>query len=476
MKKSFLFSISILLILLSFKGSAQDKYKINIQVKGLSDSTAYLSYYYGKGMYYRDTAQFDQQGKVQFDGKDTLPHGMYSLILGTNKLFDIMLDVQEFSMITDTSDYILNMKTKGSKENELFYEYMKYINTKQRLARDLFKKKETVDEKEKEEIDKTLKGIDSEVKVYIAEMHQTHKGSLTSNFVYSTDNPQVPPAPKNPDGTIDSLFAFKYYKAHYFDNFDFNDERLLRTPSFHKKIMYYVDKLTLQDPDSVIISVDYLLNKVKDNKVLFKFTLSQLTSKYERSENMGFDAIFVHLGKNYFMNGYASDWFSDDQLKKLSERVTTLDPLLIGKMAPNVVVKDTSQTKFLELYGVDAEFTILYIWSPDCGHCKTATPKLKKLYDKVKGKGVEVFAVGNDYENEPWIEFINKHDLDWINGSDGPTFRSNYQRDYDVYSTPQTYLLDKDKKILSKKMSIESLEKILEYFLEEKEKEKLNEK
>lgn len=476
MKKGFLFSILILFILVSFKSSGQSNYKIDLQVKGLSDTVAYLSYYYGKGMYYRDTSNFDKQGKIRFVGKDTLPHGMYSLILGNDKLFDIMLDVQQFSMATDTSDYILNMKTKGSKENEIFYEYIKFINSNQRLAKELLKKRETADEGEKKEIEESLKNIDDQVRTFIADLHKSHKGSLTSNFIYSTESPIVPPPPKKADGSIDSSFAFRYFKAHYFDNFDFNDERLLRTPSFNNKMMYYVDKLTLQDPDSVIISVDYILDKVKDNKVLFKFALSQLTSKYERSENMGFDAIFVHLGKNYFMQGMANEWFSEDQLKKLAERVTTLDPLLIGKKAPNIVVKDTSQTKFLELYNVKAEFTILYIWSPDCGHCKTATPKLKKLYDKVKDKGVEVFAVGNDYENEPWIEFINKHNLDWINGSDGPTYRSNYQQVYDVFSTPQTYLLDKDKKILSKKMSIDSLEKILEYFLEQKEKEKADEK
>jgi hypothetical protein len=94
------------------------------------------------------------------------------------------------------------------------------------------------------------------------------------------------------------------------------------------------------------------------------------------------------------------------------------------------------------------------------------------LYDKVKDKGVEVFAVGSEYENEEWKEFIIKHELNFLNGSDGETMQSNFRNSYDVFSTPQTYLLDKDKNILSKKMSIESLEQILEYYIEEKENEK----
>ena len=85
----------------------------------------------------------------------------------------------------------------------------------------------------------------------------------------------------------------------------------------------------------------------------------------------------------------------------------------------------------------------------------------------------DIVTIVCDTEKEllqKWIKFIRKHDLNFINGSDGESYQSNFRTLYDVYSTPQTYLLDKDKKILSKKMSIESLEKILEYFIEERDK------
>src|SRR5690606_37778877 len=97
------------------------------------------------------------------------------------------------------------------------------------------------------------------------------------------------------------------------------------------------------------------------------------------------------------------------------------EPLLIGKKAPNIIVKDTAQEKTLRLYDVEAKYTIVYIWSPECGHCKVTTPELLEIYHKNKDKGVEVFAVGNEFENEAWLEYIRKNNLDWINGSDGKT-------------------------------------------------------
>ena len=451
---------------------AQKEYKINIEVAGLSDSTAYLAYYYGKGQYYRDTTQIDKNGKLVFEGKDSLIHGMYSLIVDDRRLFDFMVDNQVFSMQTDTGFTILNMKVKGSNETKIFYEYLLFLNERQGTAKKLNEKKKNGTATEQKAAGQALLNLDKEVKSYIANFHKKHNGSFTSNFIYAIEYPTVPEAPKNEDGSIDSTFAFNYFKAHYFDNYDFSDERLLRTTTFHDKITYYVNKLTVPDPDSLIVAMDYLLGNTQKSPVLFKYTLTHFTSFFERSENMGMDGVFVHLGKNYFMKGLAKEWFTDKQLEKLSERVIALDPLLIGKKAPNIVVKDTAQKKFLELYAVEADFTVVYIWSPTCGHCKTSTPKLKTLYDKVKDKGVEVFAVGSEYENEEWKEFIIKHELNFLNGSDGETMQSNFRNSYDVFSTPQTYLLDKDKNILSKKMSIESLEQILEYYIEEKENEK----
>ena len=458
------------IIIIGTEGKAQKGYSIDITLDGITDSTAYLAYYYGKGQYYRDTTKVDGQGEMNFKGSDTLEHGMYSLIIGQRKWFDFMLDNQTISLKTDTSYTILNMKVKGSEETKIFYEYLAFLNERQATARKLTEKKKTGSDREQKDAGAALKNLDTEVKDYIALFHERHKGSLASNFIYAVEYPNVPEAPKNEDGSIDSTFAFRYFKAHYFDNYDFTDSRLLRTTTFHDKIVFYTTKLTVPDPDSIIISLDYILGNAKKNPDLFKYALTHFTSYYERSENMGMDAVFVHLAKNYFMNGLAKEWFTDKQLEKLSERANALEPLLIGKKAPNIVVKDTAQKEFLELYAVDADFTIVYIWSPECGHCKTSTPKLKTLYDKMKDKGVEVFAVGNEFENEEWIKFIRKHDLNFINGSDGETFQSNFRTLYDVYSTPQTYLLDKDKKILSKKMSIESLENILEYFIEERDK------
>jgi len=471
--KPFILAIISLSILSLYPSRAMSQgYEIKIQIKGFPDTIAYMSYFYGAGQFYRDTTTVDKDGKFTFSSeKDTLEHGMYSVLIKDKKVFDFLVNEQRISFQSDTNALIPHMKVKGSPENEIFFDYLKYLDLKNDEVRMYRRKIQDLsgDSAAIASYQSKIKGLDKDVKTFIANLHKEHPGSFTSNFIYALEYPTVPEAPEDADST----FGFKYFKAHFFDNFAWDDERLLRTSTFQEKIDYYIEKLTLQDADSIIKSVDYILGNLENNLTTYKYTLSYLTSKYERSQIMGMDAVFVHLAKEYFIRK-RPDWFSDQNLKKLVERANALDPLLIGKKAPNIIVKDTAMKKFLQLYEVKSKYTVVYIWSPDCGHCKEATPKLKVLYDKYRDKGLEVFAVGNEFENEEWIKFINKHNLDWINGSDGGDFRSNFRGLYDVYSTPQTYLLDENKKILSKKMTVESLERMLEYYYSKDSKEKLN--
>lgn len=460
--KKFLFSISLILSSALF---AQEGYQLNFKITGVPDGEIYLANYYGSGQYYKDTA-YSTDGTFSFVGETPLKEGMYSIIKDNGRVFDFMVDGQNFSMSTDTAAPLKNMVIENSPENTLFYEYMNYLSTQQSIMKDLkAQKAATEKKKEIEKIDESIKDLDKTVSDYRKSFFKKHANSFTSKFLQAMEFPEIPETPKLKNGQLDSLFPYRYTKKHLFDHIDFTDERFINSPAYHEKMAYYISKLTPQIPDSINAAADFLLKKAV-NPEIFRYTLSYITTTYEKSEYIGMDAVFVHMARNYYLNGKA-DWISEQQLKKIKERADALEPLLIGKKAPNIIVKDTAQKNYLQLYDVQAKYTIVYIWSPECGHCKKSTPVLKKLYDKYKSEGLKVFAVGNDFENEKWIEFIKKNKLDFINGSDGGEFTSNFRHTYDVYSTPQTYLLDKDKKIIIKKVEIEELDKFLDQLIKE---------
>jgi hypothetical protein len=91
-----------------------------------------------------------------------------------------------------------------------------------------------------------------------------HDGHGNGGFIQRLSENSIQAILEN--GKKDSTFAYRYYKAHFWDNIDFSDDRMLRTPIFHPKVKQYMEKLTAQGPDyvdSINASADYLISKAK---------------------------------------------------------------------------------------------------------------------------------------------------------------------------------------------------------------------
>jgi protein-disulfide isomerase len=148
---------------------------------------------------------------------------------------------------------------------------------------------------------------------------------------------------------------------------------------------------------------------------------------------------------------------------------------LIGEKAANLDMLDASG-KPAALYDLKAEYTIVCFWDPNCGHCKEEVPRLDSIYQASwKNHGVKVYAVltPDDKENvkPEWEKFISEHKLsEWTNvykpkemeEAEYAAQKPGYRQLYDVIMTPTIYLLDKDKHIIGKKLTIFQLNELLE--------------
>jgi len=481
-----LISCLVLFPSLSQGKDGEKKYEIKIKINGLPDTTFYLANFYAKNQYYKDTARSDKKGLMVFSGEEELEEGMYSLVLGDRKIMDLFVIEKFMSFETDTIETVRSMKIKGSKENSLFYEYMNYLKEKEIAAGPIQKELKDEDEEVVKEAREKLGVIDTDVTAYVKNFIEVNSDYFVSKFLNGMREVEIPEAPKDEEGNItDSLFQYRYFREHFFDNIDFSDARYLRTPVYHQKLSAWITKYTYQVPDSLYSAIDFVVNKSRANEELFRYTVSWITNNYETSKIMGMDAIFVHMAENYYMTDEV-DWIDSTKKSKIDKRYKTLKPLLIGKIAPNIVLQDTTEVIWHNLHKLEAEYTLVYIWSPTCGHCKKITPKMHDLYLKFQDHGFKVYAVGTEFKNKEWKKYIRDHNLTWLNVSDNEDnpnnikdYPLNFRTNYDVFSTPKIYLLDKDKKIVAKKIEHVQLDEFLSRAFDmepESAKEKQNEK
>ena len=70
-------------------------------------------------------------------------------------------------------------------------------------------------------------------------------------------------------------------------------------------------------------------------------------------------------------------------------------------------------------------------------------------------------AVSIDDDNQKWQEALSAHHYPWINVSDLKGWDSQAAIDYNIYATPTMFLLDKNKKIVSKPITFDELKSAL---------------
>lgn len=462
-------TILILFLLFATLGSeAKDGYSIKVHIAGVHDSLCWLANHFGDKSYIQDSCNADAHGNMKFEGKNTLRPGMYLVVLPNKKYFEVMVDQQQFfSVEADTTLDPSHITFKGSQDNADFYGWLNYVTKKRNEVEPIRNKMMALPEAdrknsaEKKQLDK----IDEDIEAYQKNYITKNPTAFLSSIFKATKEVVVPDPPTLPNGQKDSLFQFYYYKNHYFDNVDFGDARLLRTPIFQQKLDYYIKKLTVQYPDSINLEADKLVKMAEKDTEVFKFTVWYITHEYENSNIMGLDAVFVYMVKKYYTKEKAY-WLDAAGLYKIQERAAQLDPILIGKKPRNLVLADSANYVH-SLYDVKANWTVLFFWDPDCGHCKKAMPKLQEFYNEWHAKGVEVYAVCNETEIDKWKKFIIENKLTWINVSD-PQMHDNFRHDFDVATTPQVFVLDKDKIIRAKKIDVEQIGDFIKHESEKK--------
>ncbi len=441
-------------------------YHIEVTFKGMKDSACILGHYSytNTSFFAKDTATLDADGKLVFEGKNDLPGGLYLVLLpGKTKWVEVIYSGLEknFSIYADTADVVGSIEVKGSEENRLFYDFNRKARQVSLEAEALDKElRQTRNNTEREAIQQKIRAAQERFAVLRTRFLADNKDSFAAKLIGMARDPDVSGIPRLKDGSEDREAIYKHYKAHFWDGFDFNDDRLLRTPFLQPKLERYFRDLVVQVPDSVCGEADRLIAR-SANKDIRAYLIYFVTREYdENSKIIGTEPVFIHMAEKYYLTGQIE--VSEDGLKKVKERVTILKPLLPGKLIPNLSLSDTLKKAFT-LHGIKAEYTILYFYSPSCSHCKESVPKLRSFYEKNKSYGVKILMVPIEESPEEWKKFIREYKLgDMIHGYDY-TRSVHYRQQFDVYSTPTLYFLDRDKKIITRKVPTDEMERFFTF-------------
>lgn len=506
--KKILPAICLLLALINVSAqNAAPGHDIRINIKNNKDTMAFLAFYQFDKQYIADTCKKVVKGSMVFKGPKPLDKGMYFLVSQDKvKLFDFFItDNQKLIITTDTAEaFIKNLKSPNSKENDDFFNYVRYFTNKNREFMSLKQQTKGMSAKDSAAfVMEKGKELNENVMAFEKSFVEQHKGLFVNDWINLKTEKEAKDIPKASNGRPDSMYIYQYYKAHYWDGVNFEDDGVMRTPFFADRLKKYFNSIVIQNPDSVNNEIDRIMAKTKQGTMMQKLLLFHFLSTYESSKVMGFDKIFVHIIDKYIKSPMGKEVYDEKQIEGIVHRRDIVEPLLLGKTAPELLMIDTighraiarmgfdtvktsqGATKlyydnvqnlaqvYTPLYGTKADYLVLVFWDVDCGHCKTEIPILLKEYHALKEEkyDIKVYAVYTQHEYEKWRKYIidNKHD--WISVYDGVHI-NNIKDKYDVYSTPVIYVLDRNKTIKAKRIGPDQVKDIVKQMEKEYNKEK----
>jgi thiol-disulfide isomerase/thioredoxin len=316
-----------------------------------------------------------------------------------------------------------------------------------------------------------IETLNDKIKKYRNDIIAKDGNGLLATLLKAMKEPDVPA--NDPAAKTDSMFAYKYFKKHYWDGVNFYDDRLVRTPFFESRIDKYMEQLVYPEADSVIKELDYMLGYASINEEMQKFLLLKFVNRYLNQKYMWEDKVFVHLFEKYFSQK-TYPWLTDAGKKTITNRAYSLMANILGTEASDVELPDTAD-KTTKLYSLQAPYTLVVIWDPTCSHCKEVLPKLDSAYNaKWKSMGLKFFGLARETDGKKtdWLNFIRDHHLnEWTHvyySKQADEARTSagvpsYSQLYDVQSFPTLYLLDKDKRIIAKKLTLEQIDEILAF-------------
>jgi thiol-disulfide isomerase/thioredoxin len=472
MKKTLFIPLFLLIATAVF---AQNGYEIKVILKPFKNEYVYLGHYSGKQYPVIDSVLLNDKSEGTFKGANRLGGGIYIVVYpAKNKFFEMLVDQQQhFSVVADTTS-INEKQFINSPDNKLFDAYQKYMNVKGKSIDSAQRGMRGAMPKDSIAWSSRLQKVNKEIADYRKDIITKYPNSILTTLMYLMQEPTVPTAEKHPGGKYDSTYAWRYFKTHYWDNINFWDDRITRTPAslFEERLDKYFTTVVSPSADSVIREIDWMMGFASVSKEMSRVLLVKFVTRYINMKYMWEDRVFVHLFEKYFAQN-PPEWLTPAGKKMITDRAYSLMANILGNQAENIILPDEGGLP-KALYSDTARFTIVCFWDPTCGHCKELLPVLDSMYEKKwRANGVHIYAVAKETEGtkKDWLDFIGKEHLeDWTHvyyskAEEKTRVDANipsYSQLYDVQSFPTVYLLDREKRIVAKKLTWQQTDEIID--------------
>ncbi len=448
-----------LLIFLSFKGTAQFVLKIN--ASNTIDSIAYLraSLFDDKNYIPKDTIKLFKPSNTIRNTKSIVGGIYYIYFPKSKQKIQFILEDQDTVRLTLSGNDYLQTATINTFKNNSFLNY-------QRLEKALsfYDSSYAVALKSGKKFSQIQKAAYFKVKTDSLIAFRTNaiknlkkKDAL---YIYFTSLNAL-------DNSIPNKRDY-ISRAQFLKQFELNEPKLFFTPIMRQIIVEYLSYYPLAS-DSLQQGLDQVFSNLLCTNKAYPFVFDYFTKVFKNRDVQNNTEGYAYLLNKYVKNNTCS--FLDKKSQEiLIAELNQIQAQKINDTSLDLNLEDTTGSKIsLHTIAKKYNYTALIFFDPNCEHCKVELPKMDSVIKVLERElliKIGKYAVCNEpnIEKAVWKEFILKHQLAdeyahvIMSGNDE---NLALRRAYDAFTNPLFYLIDKDGILLAKKLSTNTLKKIL---------------
>lgn len=436
--------------------ATQAQYRINLLITTKADSLAYL-----RGVVFDDKNYFP---------KDTVRIAKKNIILQSTKpivggiyYFQFDKTKQRYYFILENNDN-LTLNIRGGEmqttnpRNQVLFQYQK--------------------------LEKSFQVIDS---LYAVEITRGRKFSYSDKAAFFKDKTSALKAfrtkalPKlNPSEVLHIYFSAlnrldgsvpdkKNYaaRAQFIKGLDLNINKLLFVPSYKELLTEYMAYYPTQ-ADSLLKGIDVILKKAncqsKSYPYVFNYFAQVMRNRNVQNNTEG----FVKFVNTYVEKGNCT-FLQAAQKATIIEEAKRLQSTLSVVKSPTISLPDTAGvTQDLHAFARLNDYTLLAFYAPTCDHCQKEVPEMDstmKIIESRLGLTLGRFYICNEpgVPKATWQKFISDYKITTNAKHVELPSISDIRTQYDAFSNPVFFLLNRAGEIVARRISPTTLRK---YFAE----------
>lgn len=256
--------------------------------------------------------------------------------------------------------------------------------------------------------------------------------------------------PQVPESLTTLQERTSYLVTHFWDRCDIKSALSSRT-KFKKAFSDYISFMPYADTDTIKASVSALINSVKKSPQEM-LALGQIAEEtlYGDSAIMWSDELYLPFAQAVI----DTKKISSADKARFRHHVSILSNSQVGMTAPSVKTYDRDGREIV-IDTISTPLTILFFNDPECDDCILSKARLAaniSVNRLIEDGHLTVISIYADEVTDEWKKDAAGYPANWVvvAAPDADTV-------YDMRTTPSIYLLNKERRIITKNVSLDSV-------------------